>query len=241
MNKNFKTLFLLNLILTPVLIFKISDLFAVSSFGNFTLWIGYLFLAFFSGTALFLPESIGLTPTSKVPSVFNSLKVIFFIALFLVLIPYKPSVKVYNQSVAYTNFYNQKCNERALFYENLWVTYKEKNDILNLNKTVFVDVAKMILESRKDGANVSWKFLHENSGITFSDFSSFYSDLSSFIQTKRSEYLAIENQCQAIATANNTMLDTFPNNVYNLYLGRKHIDNKFTSVIVDTKYSQLQK
>ncbi len=79
------------------------------------------------------------------------------------------------------------------------------------------------MENRRDGQNVSWKWLHENQQIPYEEFTMFYKDLSVFIAEQRKEYFDIEKTCQQIANQNNTLLDTFPNNIYNRYLHQEKI------------------
>lgn len=74
---------------------------------------------------------------------------------------------------------------------------------------------------------MTWKWLQENSPIPYNEFTKFYSDMSDFIETQRQGYYDLETQCQDIATAHNMLIDTFPNNIYNKVLCRKHIDFKY--------------
>lgn len=141
------------------------------------------------------------------------------LALIYLLFPlYNKSVTVYNTSKIYQNSYNQKTNQRLGFYDKLWKTYLQKEKITNLNKETFLEVTKLIMENRKDGANVSWKFISENQNIPYQEFTHFYKDLSIFIETQREDYYKLEVACQEVATANNLLLDTFPNNIINKVL-----------------------
>jgi len=133
------------------------------------------------------------------------------------------SYGIYNRSTLYHNAYNQKTNERIGFYDKLWKTYLTKEKITNVNKETFIEVSKIIMENRKDGQNVTWKWLQENQQIPYSEFVKFYEDLSNFIESQREGYYQLEIQCQNIATANNILLDTFPNNMYNKLLKCEHI------------------
>lgn len=87
------------------------------------------------------------------------------------------------------------------------------------------------MENRKDGANLTWKWIHENQNIDYNEFTKFYSELSAFITKQRAGYFAIEKECQSISNQNNTMLDTFPNNLYNKFLkcNRIKFEYGFTS------------
>ncbi len=111
--------------------------------------------------------------------------------------------------------------------------YKDK--VAKINKETFIQVATIIMENRKDGDNLSWKWVQENQRIPFEEFTSFYKDLSGFIETQRQGYFNLEKECQSIATANNMLLDSFPNNVYNIVLRRPYIKYEygFTSEITD--------
>lgn len=158
------------------------------------------------------------------PSMFK----IFLLAMLGVLIyqvsgAVSGSKKMYNTSIVYHNNYTQTVQEKQGFYENLWNSWAEQKTITSLNKDVFIEVSKIIMENRKDGDKLAWKWVQETQHIPFSEFTSFYSNLSEFIRSERSEYLKIENKCQKIANENNTLLDTFPNNVYNKVIGCKKI------------------
>lgn len=126
-------------------------------------------------------------------------------------------VLVYNKSKMFQNEYKQKEQERIVFYDNLWKTYTEKGKIADVNKETFIEVTRIIMESRQDGLNTAWKWVQENQPIPYEEFSAFYLDLSTFVEKERKAYFEIEKQCQIIAQKNNNLLDTFPNNVYNKF------------------------
>ena len=67
------------------------------------------------------------------------------------------------------------------------------------------------------------KFVQENQQIPYEEFTKFYADLSNFITSQREGYFNIEKECQLISNKNNTLLDTFPNNLYNKVLGCEKI------------------
>jgi len=125
---------------------------------------------------------------------------------------------VYNKSKMYHNTYTQKVEEKKGFYDKLWKTYLQKEKITNVNKETFIQVTKIIMENRKDGEKVTWKWIQENQQIPYDEFTKFYADLSNFITSQREGYFNIEKECQVLANQNNTLLDTFPNNFYNKIL-----------------------
>ena len=83
------------------------------------------------------------------------------------------------------------------------------------------------MENRADGKNLTWKWLQENQQIPYEQFTIFYADLSDFITKQREGYFSIEKACQVIANQNNTLLDTFPNNIYNHFLKQERINFEY--------------
>lgn len=174
---------------------------------------------------------------------------IIIIALFLygkIKVLSNGMIFVYNTSKLYLNSYQQKVEEKVGFYDKLWKTYLQKEKITNINKETFLVVTKMIMENRKDGLTVTWKWLQENQQIPYNEFVKFYADLSDFITSQREGYFKIEKECQLIANMNNTLLDTFPNNLYNKILGCERINFEYgftsdsTLTVFKTKKENLK-
>jgi hypothetical protein len=140
---------------------------------------------------------------------------------------YKQSVFMYNTSKKYQNTYQQKVEEKLGFYDKLWKTYQTKAQITNMNKDVFVEITKIIMANVADGENLSWKWVSRYPDIDYNQFTAFYADLSSYIEKQRDGYFSIEKTCQLIANQNNTLLDTFPNNLYNKVLKIERINFQY--------------
>jgi len=151
---------------------------------------------------------------------------------------FKDCKTIYNTSKLYHNSYTQKVQEKEGFYDKLWKTYLQKEKITNVNKETFIQVTKVIMENRKDGSQLTWKWIQENQQIPYEEFTKFYSDLSNFITSQREGYFNIEKECQIIANKNNTLLDTFPNNMYNKFLKCERIkfEYGFTSDSTQTVF-----
>ena len=165
----------------------------------------------------------------------NWKKIIWWgIAIFLAIVVFKfgrtvftQSVDLFNTSKTYNYSYDQKVEEKEGFYDKLWKTYDQKDAIVELNKETFIEVTKIIMENRKAGENVTWNWVRENQHIPYSEFSKFYANLSDYITQQREGYFAIEKACQHIARQHNTMIDTFPNNVYNRMLKLEAIEYEY--------------
>ena len=145
------------------------------------------------------------------------------------------SILIYNKSVQYKNLYKQKSDEKMGFYDKLWKVYLQKNQIAELNKDAFIEVTKIIMQGRADGDKVAWKWVQENQQIPYDQFTKFYADLSEFVFSQREAYFNIEKECMNIANQNNTMLDTFPNNIYNKVLKCEKINFKYSFTSKKTK------
>lgn len=165
----------------------------------------------------------------------NWKKIIWWgIAIFLAIVVFRfgrtvftQSVDMFNTSKTYNYSYDQKVLEKEGFYDKLWKTYDQKEAIVDLNKETFIEVTKIIMENRKAGENVMWNWVKENQHIPYEEFSKFYSNLSDYITGQREGYFVIEKQCQHIARQHNTMIDTFPNNVYNRMLKLEEIEYEY--------------
>lgn len=144
-------------------------------------------------------------------------------------------ITLHNTSISYKNNFKQKTEERLGFYDKLWKTYLQKNQVADLNKSTFIEVTKIIMNGRSDGTNVSWKMVRENQQIPYDQFSAFYSDLSDFVQTQREAYYNLEKECMTIANKNNVMIDTFPNNIYNKFLNIEKINHEYGFTSKKTK------
>lgn len=128
-------------------------------------------------------------------------------------------IKLYNKNIEYTNQLDKQQYARKMFFDKLWKVYLQKYEICELNKNTFLEVTNMIMEGRHDGAQVTWKWLQENQNIPYSEFTKFYGDLSGFVNGQREEYYKLEEACMETVRQQNSMLDSFPNVMYNKILG----------------------
>lgn len=140
--------------------------------------------------------------------------------------PIKDSIELYNTTARYKIEFNNKIYERELYYDKMWKTYLEKHNICELNKDVFIEVTKLIMNGRKDGEKIAWKWLQENQPIPYNEFTKFYSDLSKFTHSQREGYFKLEKECINIVNYHNILLNTFPNMLYNKFLDIEELKYK---------------
>lgn len=227
MNKNYLKLFLTAILALPLLIIGVNQFFDISSFWMFVLIVGSIVSTVILGAYTFDPEGSGITAETKPLPILSTLRSLTIIFTIFFLIPWKGMKVMYNTSVSYTAQYEQKTEEKPLFYDAMWEVYSTKASIIGMNKATFLEVATIIMDARKDGPALSWKWVQENTSIPFTSFSDFYGDLSRYIEAKRFEYLALEVQCQRLAYDHNAYLKQFPNNLYNTFIGRKNIHYQY--------------
>ena len=148
-------------------------------------------------------------------------------------------VNMYNQSVSYQNDYTQTVQEKKGYYDKMWKSYIQKEKIANISTEIGIKITKIIMNNVSDGKNLSWKWVSKYPEIPYSEFTKFYTDLSDFVITQREGYFNLDKKCQTIANENNTLLDTFPNNLYNKVLNRQKInfEYSFTSDSTETVFS----
>lgn len=170
---------------------------------------------------------------------------ILAIVLYLAYGASQKSVFIYNNSIQYTQNYEQKTFSKQGFYDSKWKTQAQKWTLMNINKETFVEVTKIMMGARQDGANVAWKWVHENQRVPYEEFTVFFKELSVYIETWRKEYNDLEVECQQLAKSHNLLIDTFPNNLYNKIIGRPHLKYEYgflsdsTNKVFSTKKENL--
>ena len=65
-------------------------------------------------------------------------------------------VKLYNKNIEYTNQLDKQEYARKMFFDKLWKVYLQKYEICELNKNTFLEVTNMIMDGRRDGAQLTW-------------------------------------------------------------------------------------
>lgn len=223
MNKNYFRLFILTLITLPLTAYLLCDTFNA---GNVVATLTTLVsLALIIITFVFtvdktLHGSIAEWEAVPLLPVFSTFKSWLIILFIISLVPVKQPANLWNQSITSYNNYTQKTQQKKGYYDKMYKSYAQQKEISFINQEQFTKIASIIMDNKKDGQALAWKWISEQKVIPFEEFSSFWRDLSSFIATQREGYYALETECQQLANINNTLLSTFPNNVYNWVLNR---------------------
>jgi hypothetical protein len=153
---------------------------------------------------------------------------------------YNGSKNLYNTSVSFNGEYTQAEQEYVTLFDAKYLAFQAKTDLAHINKETFITVTQIIMSNRKDGENLSWKWVSENQVIPYSEFTIFYKELSAFVTEQYDSLFAIEQRKQSIVARHNVMIKTYPNNVYNWFIKIKPIEYTF-GYISDSTRIKLKK
>lgn len=141
----------------------------------------------------------------------------------------------YNQTVDYKLEYKALEQNQVTTYDNYYLAYMEKSNVADINKETFLNVTNIIMSARTDGQQIAWKWVHENQQIPYSEFTSFYKDLSAFVESRFKENNVIERSKQDVAKKHNILITTFPGVIYNYFIHIPSLEYKKGFISDETK------
>jgi hypothetical protein len=129
-----------------------------------------------------------------------------------------------NQEVELRNQFNQKITERTAFYDKMWKIISQKSQIALRNDSSFRQNINIIMEGRKDGQQVFFKWITEtNPNANYSEVSVLYKDLSRAVEAEREGFFNQEKVLQDIKLQHDNLLSRFPSTIIMSMLGRHHL------------------
>lgn len=131
---------------------------------------------------------------------------------------YNLCTNVYNQTTAIRLYSDAVIQKQRTNYDGYYQTFIDKQSNASVNKEVFIQVTNIIMSNRKDGKNLSWKWVSENQQISYEEFTTFYKELSKFISERYQDNMAIEEQKQELVRKHNLIISVYPNNIVNKYI-----------------------
>lgn len=144
--------------------------------------------------------------------------------------------KINNANVVYTTSYKQKTQAIASLYDMSHKTFKQQFQLAGISQEGLKYFTDAIFNARKDGANLAWKWTHENTAVPYEQFLQLYSSLSAFVEKQRGQIYLLEVERANIVKSQNALLDSFPNNLYNNLLNLKKLEYK--AVLLSDKTEQ---
>lgn len=131
---------------------------------------------------------------------------------------YSTSVGLFNQTKEISLEYDKTKQLQITSYDADYLNFIDQQENANINKETFIEVTNIIMANRRDGANLSWKWVQENQQIPYSEFTQFYKNLSAFISTRYANNANIESTKQELVRKHNTLLKLYPNNLINEWI-----------------------
>ena len=123
-----------------------------------------------------------------------------------------------------TTFEMQMTNRKALF-QKMWTTIAQKAKVAKAYDSSFLRIVQEAMDPRKDGANVMMKWVTEsNPTLQASTVQELYKDLSRTIEQNREEFFQREETLASIKQQHSKFLRSFPNNLYNSFMGVKELE-----------------
>jgi len=166
------------------------------------------------------------------------------IGIIAVMVVYSTASSVFNTTTAFYNTakinvleYKQLEQEQVTTFDNNWMAWDENFNTTGLVKSDFIEVTKIIMENRRDGQNLAWKWLQENQQIPYSEFIKFYSELTKFTRERFAENSNIEKRKQSIAKKHNATISTWPGVFYNAFFHFEPI--MYNEGFISNKTSEL--
>jgi hypothetical protein len=125
------------------------------------------------------------------------------------------------------NKFNAEMKNRTAFYDKMYKTISQKSQIAVRNDSSFKDNIHMIMDARKDGEQVFFKWIQEsNPNANFSEVSVLYKDLSRAVEAERQAFFIREETLSDIVNQHDNLLTVYPGAFYNIFLGRSSLDYK---------------
>lgn len=148
---------------------------------------------------------------------------------------YNTTVGLYNSTKELQLSYDKVVQKQISNYDGYYLAFQDKQTNANINKETFIQVTDIIMSNRKDGLNLSWKWVQENQQISYEEFTYFYKQLDSFITERYLDNMNIEQQKQSIIQQHNLLLSTYPNNIINRFLDIQKLEYKAGYISNNTK------
>ena len=125
---------------------------------------------------------------------------------------------IYNTTTTLKQEYNAVSQKQVTNYDGYYEMFVDKYEISTLNEETFLHTTEIIMNNRRDGQNVAWKWVSENQQIPYEEFTIFYKNLTDFVEERHKDNMLFEAKKQELVKQHNTILVLFPNNLINKVL-----------------------
>jgi hypothetical protein len=146
------------------------------------------------------------------------LPLIFFISMY---------AKFNNEEVRLRTTFNMQMKNRTALFDKMWKVISQKAQVTRTYDSSFLRLVKEAMDPRKDGPNIMMKWVQETNPIQDArTVQELYVDLSRTIQSERDSFFEREEMLSSIQQQHSQYLLSFPNNLFNFFMGRKELEYK---------------
>jgi hypothetical protein len=136
-----------------------------------------------------------------------------------------------NREVKLRTTFNMEMKNRKNLFDKMWKMISQKAQVAKQYDSSFTRVVGAAMENRKDGTQLMMKWIQEsNPTMQVGTVQELYKDLSRTIEAERNGFSEREMTLASIQQKHSEFLLSFPNNFYNMFMGRKELEyNPITS------------
>ena len=132
-----------------------------------------------------------------------------------------------NQENRLRNQFKAEMSNRTAFYDKMYKIISQKSQIAVRNDSSFKDNIHMIMDARKDGEQVFFKWIQEsNPNANFGEVSALYKDLSRAVEAEREGFFIQEKRLADIVQQHDNLLSVYPGAFYNIIFNRQPLEYK---------------
>jgi hypothetical protein len=132
-----------------------------------------------------------------------------------------------NKEVDLRTTFEMEMKNRTALYDKMWKVISQKAQVTKAYDSSFLRIVQEAMDPRKDGANILMKWVQEsNPTLQAGTVQELYKDLSRTIEAERNSFFERETTLSSIQQQHSKFLRRFPNNLYNVFLGRKELEYK---------------
>jgi hypothetical protein len=136
-----------------------------------------------------------------------------------------------NRDVKLRTTFTMEMKNRKTLFDKMWKMISQKAQVAKQYDSSFLRVVNAAMDPRKDGAQLMMKWVQEsNPTMQIGTVQELYKELSRTIEAERNSYAEREETLASIQQQHSEFLLSFPNNFYNMFMGRKELEyNPITS------------
>lgn len=140
-----------------------------------------------------------------------------------------------NTEIDIRNKFEQLEQQRSSLFDKIYSEIPMLANIAIHNDSMFIKVVEIQMSGRKDGDNLTWKWLQEqNPTASYHEVSRFYENLTTVVSQNKQAFYNNEIELQNQVLSHKDLLTKFPGSLYNKIFDRTIIEYKPILVLRDS-------